>query len=274
MSGAASLAPRPAPGRIALLGRQVRQAALRSVAFLVLLALWEIANRFALIRPFLLPPLSAVLDRLVADLVSGAFALNAALTLYRTLAGFALACLVGIPLGILVSRRKLVGWFVEPIVAVGFPMPTIAFLPIFMLWFGVFDLSKIIMTGFSAVFTVIAAADAGTRGVERHLTWSAESLGASRTDVFFEVMLPAAMPQILTGLQVALPLSLIVEVAAEMLMGGAGLGGMMVNAENYADAVGVYAGIVETAVVGGVAVALMARLRRRLLRWHAEAAAG
>ncbi|MGC8477172.1 MAG: ABC transporter permease subunit [Acetobacteraceae bacterium] len=86
-------------------------------------------------------------------------------------------------------------------------------------------------------------------------------------------MLPAAMPQILTGLQVALPLALIVEVASEMLMGGNGLGGMMVNAENYADSVGVYAGIVEMALVGGVAVALMARLRRHLLRWHPEAAA-
>jgi ABC-type nitrate/sulfonate/bicarbonate transport system permease component len=271
MSGNATLAATPAPQRLPALGRWLRRAGLHMAAFAVLLVLWETDSYFGLIRPFLLPPLGAVLTRLGSDVATGAFALNAALTLYRTLAGFGLACLIGIPLGILVSRRPLVGWFVEPIVSVGFPMPSIAFLPIFMLWFGVFDLSKIVMTGFSAVFTVIAAADAGTRGVERHLTWSAQSLGASRTDIFFEVMLPAAMPQILTGLQVALPLALIVEVASEMLMGGAGLGGMMVNAENYADAVGVYAGIVETAVVGGVAVALMGRLRRRLLRWHAEA---
>jgi ABC-type nitrate/sulfonate/bicarbonate transport system permease component len=250
----------------------IGRIALRCSAFLVLLAGWEVANRLGLIRPFLLPPLAAVAARLAQDVASGAFFLNAA-TLYRTLAGFALACAIGIPLGILISRRPLVGWFVEPIVSVGFPMPAIAFLPIFMLWFGVFDLSKIVMTGFSAVFTVIAAADAGTRGVERQLTWSAQSLGASRAELFRDVMLPAAMPQILTGLQVALPLALIVEVASEMLMGGNGLGGMMVNAENYADSVGVYAGIVEMALVGGVAVALMARLRRHLLRWHPEAAA-
>ena len=159
-----------------------------------------------------------------------------------------------------------------PIVSVGFPTPTLAFLPIFMLWFGVFDLSKIVMTTFSTVFTVIAAADAGTRGVERHLVWSAESLGAGRSAVFFEVMLPAAMPQILTGLQVALPLALIVEVASEMLMGGDGLGGRMLQAENYANSVGVYAGIIEIAVVGAIAVAGMARLRQRLLRWHVETA--
>jgi ABC-type nitrate/sulfonate/bicarbonate transport system permease component len=278
MSGSAALArprahPTPPAARPTPRAARLRRAALHSIGFVVLLLAWEIASRFALIRPFLLPPLPAVLARLGTDLVSGAFALNAALTLYRTLAGFALASLVGIPLGILISRRRLVGWFVEPIVSVGFPMPTIAFLPIFMLWFGVFDLSKIIMTGFSAVFTVIAAADAGTRGVERHLVWSAESLGARRGDVFFEVMLPAAMPQIATGLQVALPLALIVEVASEMLMGGAGLGGMMVQATSYADSVGVYAGIVETAAVGAVAVGLMARLRRRLLRWHPESVA-
>lgn len=113
--------------------RQLRHLALRSVAFVVLLAAWEIANHFDLIRPFLLPPLGAVLDRTGNDVISGAFEGNAALTLYRALAGFAIACTIGIPLGIMVSRRRLVGWFVEPIVSVGFPMPTIAFLPIFML---------------------------------------------------------------------------------------------------------------------------------------------
>lgn len=251
---------------------RLRGIALQSSGILGLLLAWTVVGRFGLVRPFLVPPLPNVLEQLGDDVVSGGFAISAGVTLYRALVGFALACGIGIPLGILISRHRLVGWFVQPIVSVGFPTPTLAFLPIFMLWFGVFDLSKIVMTAFSTVFTVIAAADAGTRGVERHLVWSAQSLGASRFAVFFQVMLPAAMPQILTGLQVALPLALIVEVAAEMLMGGNGLGGRMLQAENYADSVGVYAGIIEIAVVGAVAVGLMSRLRRRLLRWHPESA--
>lgn len=263
----------PMPRRWAVPGPWLRATALRSSGVVGVLVVWLVVGQFGLVRPFLLPPLPLVVAQLGADLVSGGFAISAMTTLYRALAGFGLACAIGIPLGILISRNWLVGWFVTPIVSVGFPTPTLAFLPIFMLWFGVFDLSKIVMTAFSTVFTVIAAADAGTRGVERHLVWSAQSLGARRRDVFFEVMLPAALPQILTGLQVALPLALIVEVAAEMLMGGDGLGGRMLLAENYADSVSVYAGIIEIAVVGAVAVGLMGRLRHRLLRWHAEAAA-
>jgi len=273
MTGEATLARLPRRARWSRHGPWLRMAALRASGIIGVLVAWAIVGQFGLVRPFLVPPLPAVVAQLGTDLLSGGFATSAALTLYRALAGFALACAIGIPLGILISRRRLVGWFVTPIVSVGFPTPTLAFLPIFMLWFGVFDLSKIVMTAFSTVFTVIAAADAGTRGVERHLVWSAESLGAGRTAVFFEVMLPAALPQILTGLQVALPLALIVEVASEMLMGGDGLGGRMLQAENYADSVGVYAGIVELAAVGAIAVAGMARLRQRLLRWHAETAA-
>jgi ABC-type nitrate/sulfonate/bicarbonate transport system permease component len=252
---------------------RLRGLALRSSGVVGVLLVWAVVGQLGLVRPFLVPPLPTVLAQLGNDVASGGFAISAGVTLYRALAGFALACAIGIPIGILISRHWLVGWLVQPIVSVGFPTPTLAFLPIFMLWFGVFDLSKIAITTFSTIFTVIAAADAGTRGVEHPLIWSAQSLGAGRTAVFFEVMLPAAMPQILTGLQVALPLALIVEVAAEMLMGGDGLGGRMLQAENYADSVGVYAGIIEIAVVGAVAVGLMARLRRRLLRWHAESAA-
>ena len=273
MSGQAALERLPGRSGWARPGPWLRIAALRASGIVGVLVVWAIVGQFGLVRPFLVPPLPAVVAQLGDDVVTGGFAISAASTLYRALAGFALACAIGIPVGILISRNRLVGWFVTPIVSVGFPTPTLAFLPIFMLWFGVFDLSKIVMTTFSTVFTVIAAADAGTRGVERHLVWSAESLGAKRTAVFFEVMLPAAMPQILTGLQVALPLALIVEVAAEMLMGGDGLGGRMLQAENYADSVGVYAGIIEIAVVGAIAVGGMARMRQRLLRWHVETAA-
>jgi taurine transport system permease protein len=249
---------------------RVRSVALRFASPLVLLALWEIIGRLGLIRPFLLPPLEAVVARLGEDIADGALLNNAVITLYHALAGFVLSVAVGVPLGLLIARRRAFRWFCEPVVSVGFPMPKIAFLPIFMLWFGVFDLSKIVMVAFSTVFTVIAAADAGARGVETRLVWSAQSLGARSLAVFWEVALPASMPQILTGLQVALPQSMIIAVGAEMLMGGAGLGGAMMQAGSYADSVGVYVGIVETAAVGMIAVVLMARLRAWLLRWHAE----
>ncbi len=237
---------------------------------LVLLAIWEGCALAGLVKPFLMPAPHVVAGRLWHDVVSGQFLLNASLTLYRALAGFVLACVIGLPTGILIASDRTVRWFAEPLVSVGFPMPKIAFLPVFMLWFGVYDLSKIVMVCFAAIFAVVASAEAGTRGVDKFMMWSARAMGAGRMDVFREVILPAAMPQFLTGMQIALPVSLITAVAAEMLMGGAGLGGAMLAAGNYADSPGVFAGIVETSVVGLLAVYGMTALRRHLLRWHPE----
>ncbi len=269
MSGQVAL-PRPAQSPAPAILAALRRLLLQGASVAILLLAWLVAGQLHLIRPFLLPPLPDVVGRLGTDMLGGAFFLNAGLTLYRAVLGFALACAIGIPLGILIASGRVMRWFWEPLISVGFPMPKIAFLPIFMLWFGLYDLSKIVMVAFAAVFTVVAAAEAGTRGVDKVLVWSARSMGAGRVAVFHEVVLPAAMPQILTGLQVALPVALITTVVAEMLMGGAGLGGMMMQAGSYADSVGVYAGIVETALVGTVAVAAMAQARRRLLRWHPE----
>jgi ABC-type nitrate/sulfonate/bicarbonate transport system permease component len=96
-------------------------------------------------------------------------------------------------------------------------------------------------------------------------------MGANEREMLWQIVLPAALPQIMTGLQVALPLSLIVAVVTEMLMGGYGLGGAMMQASRFANSPGVFAGIVEIAAVGYVLVKAMAVLRRRLLGWHPEA---
>src|SRR5258708_9888386 len=127
------------------------------------------------------------------------------------------------------------------------------------------------MVVFDAIFPVVTAALAGLQGVERELIWSARNMGAGGRALMWQIMLPAALPQILSGLQVALPLSLIVAVVAEMAMGGYGLGGAMMTASRFADSRGVFAGIVEIGAVGFCLVKAMAMLRARLLCWHPEA---
>ena len=202
--------------------------------------------------------------------MSSELLVNLATTLFRTFSGFIIAAIGGVLLGVTMNRSRLANWFFDPIVSVGFPMPKIAFLPVFILWFGLYDGSKITIIAVSAIFPVITATLAGLQGVERELVWSARSLGASARRASFEIAMPAALPQILTGLQVALPTALIVDVIAEMMMGGFGLGGMMLEASRQMDSTGVFAGIVETAVTGHVVITLMSVARRRLLRWHQE----
>jgi ABC-type nitrate/sulfonate/bicarbonate transport system permease component len=236
----------------------------------VLLALWQGLAMAKVVDSFLLPSLTSVLARIFQDAVSGSLFGDLMLTLYRAAVGFGIAVATAIPLGILMARIGWVRWFFDPLISVGFPMPKIAFLPIFILWFGIFDTSKIVMIAFSCFFPVVSAAYAGTLGVDKWVQWSARSFGAKESHLLWEVILPAAMPTIMTGVQIAVPVSMITTVATEMLMGGAGVGGTMIQSGRFADSVGVFAGIVELAALGAFVVRIVALVRAWLLVWHVE----
>lgn len=238
---------------------------------IVLLIGWEAFARSGAVTPFMLPAFSAVLERIATDAASGELPVAIGLTLWRALAGFFISAAGGIALGLAMARLRWCYWFFDPIISVGFPIPKIAFLPIIVLWLGFFDVSKITMIVFNSIFPVVTATVVGVYGVEKELIWSARNLGTSERALTWEVMLPAALPQIFTGLQVALPIALIVGILTEMAMGGYGIGASMQTASRFADSLGVFAGIIEIAVVGYALVKLMAVLRARLLVWHPEA---
>ena len=269
----AGAAPDGAPEKAARVAVVLFWGIARVFSIVVLAIGWEVLARSGAVTQFQLPALSAVLMRIWNDGIGGDLPINTALTLYRAMAGFAIAAIGGVVIGMAMSRNVIARWFFDPIISVGFPMPKIAFLPVVVLWLGVFDISKITMIVFDAIFPVVAATVIAIQGVERELLWSARNMGASNRELLTQIILPAALPQIMTGLQVALPLSLIVAVVAEMLMGGYGLGGAMMTASRFANSTGVFAGIVEIAVVGYCLVKAMALLRRRLLNWHQEASA-
>ena len=247
-----------------------REMLIRSGSVIAFLIGWELLARSGAFTAFLLPSLSSVLARVWDDAASGDLAINLGLTFYRAAIGFVVSGVGGVILGVLIARIRFFHWLFDPLISVGFPMPKIAFLPVFMLWFGLFDTSKITMVIFDSIFPVIAATVAGTQAVETQLVWSARSLGASDRAVLWEIVMPAALPQILTGLQISLPIALIVTIVTEMLMGGQGLGGAMIQASRFADSPGVFAGIVEIAVAGWLVIKGQEWVRRKLLVWHQE----
>ena len=110
---------------------------------LALAIAWEWLARSGTFTPFQLPALSAVLERIWSDAIDGDLWINTALTLYRALVAFAICAVGGVPIGMAMSRNVFANWFFDPIVSVGFPMPKIAFLPVMILWLGVYDVSKI-----------------------------------------------------------------------------------------------------------------------------------
>ena len=214
-----------------------------------------------------------VLARIGEDLASGVLLSSVALTVQRALTGYGLAVLLGVTTGIVMASSKIARWFFEPILSVAFPTPKIAFMPLFMLWLGLGNTSKIALVMLSCYFIISTNAYAAALGVDKHLIWAARSLGTSRRRILTQIVLPAATPQIFTGLQIALPMALIITMASEMIMGGGGLGGQLQEVFRFADSVGLFAGIVEIAFIGTVFIGALAWLRRRLLVWHAEASA-
>jgi ABC-type nitrate/sulfonate/bicarbonate transport system permease component len=271
MTSEAAAPPIVLPRRDALTPAALFWKIAPAISVVGLFVAWQALAGSGVFNQYLLPPFTTVLVRVVSDIVTGEFFLNASHTLYRALSGFGIAAVLGVLIGVTMARVRIVHWFFDPIVSVGFPMPKVAFLPVFMLWFGAYDASKITLIAFASFFAITVNTVAGTQGVDRHLIWSARSLGASDRKVLWTVILPAALPQILTGFQIALPLAMIVTIVAEMLMGGIGLGGAMIRAQRFADSVGVFSGIVQIGFTGFVVIFSVRWLRRYLLSWHEEA---
>ena len=244
----------------------------RSASIVVLLVVWESVGQAGMVDPFLLPVLSDVLVRGGLELWEGDLLEFAGLTLYRTLVSFFFAAVIGVVIGVAMSLSSVTRWFWEPVVSFTFPIPKIALMPIFVLWFGVFDLSKIVMTTVACIVTIISATYLGTRNIDKYLLWSARSLGTGERALFWKIVIPAAMPPILTGLQIAFPLCLIVSIVTEMITGGKGLGGYMIYATRFGESDKVFVGIFLTAIIGYVLIEGLALLRRRLLAWHSETA--
>jgi len=153
------------------------------------------------------------------------------------------------------------------VVSIALPLPKVALLPVFLVWFGLFDVSKIALTTFSALFIVVVATTNAATKVDTSLIWSARNLGASRWRILRDVVVPGSLPGIYTGLQVALPICLVVTFVAEMAMGGQGLGARMIVNARRVDSPAVFAGIIEIAAVGNCLIGLMQVMRRRILYW-------
>jgi ABC-type nitrate/sulfonate/bicarbonate transport system permease component len=240
----------------------------KSIYSLVLLiVVWELVGQFGLIHYYFLPPLSAILGRFVELTMSGDMLANAYLTLRRAFVGLALASVFGIVVGVLSARNAVTRWFFDPIIKIGYPVPIISLIPVFMLWFGIGDVSKIIMVAVGTFWPVAVNTRDATRQVDENLVWSARMMGTSERRLLWRVVLPAASPGILTGIQIAMPLALIITFIFEMVAGGGGLGALEIQGVRSFQSEQVYAAIIAIMLIG---IALDRGLRfgrNRILHW-------
>jgi ABC-type nitrate/sulfonate/bicarbonate transport system permease component len=249
-----------------------RALQIRSViSVLTLVVFWEAAARTGLTTPLFLPAFTTVVAEWWTVCADGSLPADLLTSLFRAFAGLFAATVVGVLLGIAMARSRLVHWMFDPVIALAFPSPKIAFLPIFILWFGIYSISKILLVAFACVFPIVIGTYAAASSVNRVWIWSAYSLGTSNLALLVRVVLPAAWPRIFAALRVALPVSLITTFTAEMVGGGGGMGATLMYSQRFFESPTVFAYILTMLVVGLLLDAMMLRIQQAFPAWHGSA---
>jgi ABC-type nitrate/sulfonate/bicarbonate transport system permease component len=233
------------------------------------LALWQIVAAYVLpqLRPqaaTLLPPPSSVVKAFVDLLESGRIEADIAASLMRLVIGFAIAACVGVFAGAAMGWWPVVGRLLTPLVDFLRPIPPMAWIPIGLLWFGIGDEQNIFIIFLGALYPIVVNTYVGVRDVDRNLIWAAETLGGKRAQILWEIVLPASLPVILTGLRIGLGIGWMALVAAELTGASSGLAYLIEDSRNLLFTERVLLGMALIGLLGFIMDQLMRALQRKL----------
>jgi NitT/TauT family transport system permease protein len=235
------------------------------LACLGLLVVWQLAS-LALKNDSFPTALEAI--RAIPSILSDQDSLiNFGASLRRMAVGFAIAIAVSIPLGLLMGRSRAVASFFNPLLMVIYPVPKAALMPIILLWLGVGDLAKTLVIFLGVSLPVIYHSFEGAKAVEEKMLWSGAAMGLSAGQRLVRIVLPAALPEILTGCRTGLVLALITMITSEMIARQSGAGNILFNALDMGQYDTVFAMIIIVGAMGIGLDILFERLRSHLVRW-------
>lgn len=197
---------------------------IRYSPLLIIALAWEAAPRLGLVSTLLLPPFTQILADGAGLFADGEIWHHAGASLFRAFTGLGIAIAFGITAGTLMAFYKPVRVVLNPLVQMFYPMPKSALIPVMIIWLGIGSESKIVLIFLGCMLPVVISSYNGARGVEQVFVWSARSLGATDREIIWEIILPAAMPQILNGVRTALAICFILLVSSELLISTEGLG--------------------------------------------------
>jgi NitT/TauT family transport system permease protein len=241
-----------------------------ALTLLVVAALYEAVARSGYFAPVLMPPLGIVARTLVAMLLDGTLLVHAGATLYRVLVGFGLAVAVGLPLGVLMGRFRPVEHFVLPLSSALMPIPSLAWVPVFILWFGLGNTVTILIVFYAALFPMLLNTWSGVRSVNPIWLRAAGAMGANERALFWKVIIPGASPFIIAGLRQSFLRSWIAVIGAEMLAASNwGLGWVIFDAKEFLDTDVMLASLVVIGIIGFVSERLVfgSIERATIYRW-------
>ncbi|QVI86152.1 taurine ABC transporter permease TauC [Pseudomonas viridiflava] len=248
--------------------------AISVVTLVVLLALWWAVTAAEWIEPLFLPPPSAVLEKawllLTKGYMDSTLWQHLGASLQRIGLGLGAAILTAIPVGIAIGHNRVAQGILDPLIEFYRPIPPLAYLPLIVIWFGIGEFSKVLLI-YLAIFAPIAIATAtGVRTVDPARVRVAQSLGATRWQLIRHVILPSALPDILTGIRIGLGVGWSTLVAAELIAATSGLGFMVQSAAQFLVTDVVVLGILVIAIIAFAMELSLRALQRRLVPWHGQ----
>ncbi len=274
--------PAPAPAKAPPAGKPRRISTYRTlgegssfvintVTVCALLGLWWLATELAWVRPLFLPKPSTILfalqQSLAGELDNNTLWVHIGWSLFRVTSAFALAALIGIPVGLAMGVNRIARGVFDPPIEFYRPLPPLAYLPLMIIWLGIGETSKVALIFLACFAPVALAARSGVRSVSQEQIQAALSMGATKAQVLRKVILPSALPGILVGLRIGMGVGWTTLVAAEMVAANAGLGQMVLNASNFLRTDVVILGII---IIGLFALAFelgIRQLEKALVPW-------
>ncbi|UDF32715.1 UNVERIFIED_ORG: ABC transporter permease subunit (plasmid) [Roseateles sp. XES5] len=257
-----------APARPA---RRLPVAAISTLTIGAILGLWGLASAYAMVSPVFLPSprqvAIALYNLVVTGFVDATLAEHVGASLYRIFGALIASILIGIPAGIAIGTSRVGRGILDPIVEFLRPLPPLAYLPLVIIWVGIGEASKITVIALSMLPSIILSTSAGVRAVSKDHVNAARSLGASKRQVLGEVVLPSAVPSILTGIRIALGAGWTTLVAAELVAATSGIGFMIQSAAQFLVTDIVIAGIVVIALIAIVLEYVARLIERSLVPW-------
>lgn len=252
--------------------RRLLENWLPSLTVIGFLVAWQLFVDLRGIPPIYLPAPTAIARALVSMTLDGSLPFHLGVTLLRIFVGFVVAAILGVGLGVVMGMSRLVARVADPWIAALYPLPKIALIPLLIIWLGTGEAYKIVISAVTAFFPIVMSTYAGVRQVDRGLIKAAEDLGANGRQIQLKVVVPAAIPAILSGLHLGMGVTIILVVAAEMIGGSrrAGMGYLLVNAGQIMETEQVFASLVVLAVMGWAVIKLQQWIDRKVAPWTAN----
>ena len=235
---------------------------------LVLIVLWEVLPRYGLIYARYFPPFSEVAGALIKGIQSGEILNNAAISISRAFRGYLLAVIIGVCLGTLAGTIQWLSELLEITVEFLRPMPSVALVPIAILLFGTSDSYNISIITFGCTWPIFVNTFEGTRSIDTQWIDTARIYGTRRHDMLWKVIVPAALPYIVSGLRISLANSIIIVIVTEMLASYKGLGCFIMETYNAYQVPQMYSGIISIGIIGYGLNRIFIAAENRFMAWH------